>query len=102
MSKTNEGGHAFPVQLVEHVSAHNHPGMTLRDYFAAKETLREWDNPDALISTTLAEALAGEKQPKGGWSKDPVGMLKWEAKWRAAMRYIRADAMLAERERGQQ
>lgn len=71
--------------------------MSLRDWFAGKETLMEWDNPDAVMSEKMAIALAGPK-PEGGWSNNPIGMLQWEAKWRSALKYIRADAMLAARE----
>jgi hypothetical protein len=76
MSKTNEGGHAFPVQLVEHVSAHNHPGMSLRDYFAAA-------------------ALTGLTKNDPAYLDDVA-----DYKWYAEASYELADAMLAEREKG--
>ena len=76
--------------------------MSLRDYFASKEQLHELDNGITFMSPKMGEALAGEKMPEAGWSKDPIAMCKWEAKWRAALKYIRADAMLAAREKGQQ
>ncbi len=71
---------------------------SLRDDFAAKEKLAEYDHPDAIPSKRLCEALAGP-QPEGGWgeSGDIVEMFKWESKWRAALKYIRADAMIKER-----
>lgn len=77
----------------------DHPGMSLRDWFAGQETLGEFDNPEACIGEKAATALAGEPKPQGGWAEDPLGMLRWEAKWRAALKYIRSDAMLAERDR---
>jgi len=96
MSTPNDGGPAFPVQpiypstgLVEYGT----DGMTLRDWFAGQEQLKGWEEADGPIT----EALAG---PKPDWQKDPVGYIRWEARWRAAMKYIRADAMLdAARER---
>ena len=72
-------------------------GMTLRDYFMAHETLSDFDNPDAQMPRYLYELLAGEKMPEGGWNNNPIEYMKWEAKWRAALKGIRADAMLAER-----
>jgi hypothetical protein len=71
MNTNKDGGQAFPVQLVEHVSAHNHPGMTLRDYFAAA----------ALSTRGLYGANVREKEV-------------------AEECYRIADAMLAEREKG--
>lgn len=34
MSKTNQGGHAFPTLMT--ANSHSTPGMSLRDYFAGK------------------------------------------------------------------
>lgn len=45
--------------------------MTLRDWFAGQESLVEWDTPDAVPA---------------------------KAQWRAALKYIRADAMIVARE----
>jgi hypothetical protein len=81
MSKTNDGGTAFPVQLVEHVSAHNHPGMTLRDYFAA-----------AALQGIYASATDLRRMSEAQQSR-----LHIHAAFAA---YITADAMLAEREKG--
>ena len=35
MSK-NDGGPAFPIQIVDHISNDNKPGMSLRDWFAGQ------------------------------------------------------------------
>ena len=67
--------------------------MTLRDYFAAAETLDDLEH----LTMEGAVALAGPK-PEGNWSTNPIEWRKWEAKWRAAVRFIRADAMLKARE----
>ena len=67
-------------------------GMSLRDYFAAAERIdaeEEW-------TVQQMELLVGPS-PAGGFQSPE--WLPWEAKWRAALRYMRADAMLAARER---
>jgi len=71
----------------------NPEGMTLRDYFAAAETLDDLEH----LLMAGAVALAGPK-PEGDWSTNPIEWLKWEAKWRAEARFIRADAMIKARE----
>jgi len=98
VSATNDGGPAFPV----HPNMDNAElqGMSLRDWFAGQEQLCDFNNPEALIPASAGNALAGEPMPEGGFSKDIIGTLKWEAKWRAALRYIRADAMIAASEKG--
>lgn len=98
----DDGGPAFP-HAVQHLnSSYAAPvhGMTLRDWFAGKETLADYDNPEAVIPEELTIALAGEK-PAGGWKTgNMLAMTKWEAKWRAELRYLRADAMIAARKEG--
>lgn len=74
--------------------------MSLRDWFAGRETLREWDNSDSNPSAAFCETLAGPKPPHGWGYKtedELVAMLQWEATWRARIKYIRADAMLKAR-----
>lgn len=106
-NKSNDGGPAFPV-CYQHenletgekeVTAAFH-GMSLRDWFAGQERLADYDHPEVIPNKEMCEALAGEKQPEGGWSGNRIEMLRWEAKWMSAMKYIRADAMLAAREKG--
>jgi hypothetical protein len=95
----DDGGPAFarssgPPQKEINTAAHT--GMSLRDWFAGQETLADFDQADAIISTALADKLAGPK-PVGGWTQNPVAMLQWEATWRAKIKLIRADAMIAAR-----
>ena len=94
----NDGGPAFPHKRQircngEVIDSEMEPGMTLRDYFAAAETLDDLEH----LLMAGAVALAGPK-PEGDWSTNPIEWLKWEAKWRAEARFIRADAMLKARE----
>lgn len=101
MSTTKDGGTAFPV-----ISSTGDPRdgvyfrecMSLRDYFAANERLDDLMQADGRVLEKLVQELGGTP-PDGRWRDNPVEMLKWEAKWRAAIRYIRADAMLAAREK---
>ena len=91
-NQINDGGPAFPAQDWQ-AKGNHHPGMTLRDYFAAAETLDDLED----LNMAGAVALAGPK-PEGNWSTNPIEWLKWEAKWRAELRFIRADAMIKARE----
>ena len=85
------GGPAFPSGLVS-IGDGDHQaftsGMSLRDWFAGQ--------PDIFGSTLLigkeeGEALAGPR-PEGG-----LEAFMWQCEVLAAMRYIAADAMVAER-----
>jgi hypothetical protein len=99
VSTLNDGGPAFPQPETAYPKTKVN-GMTLRDWFAGQETLSDLDDPEAIVSDEMAEGLAGPK-PKAGWTPgNIVAMTRWEAKWRAALRYLRADAMIAEREKG--
>ena len=88
----NDGGPAFPRSATD--QCHSQEGMTLRDYFAAAEKLEDLD--ETCISD-IAVALAGPI-PTGNWRTNTVEWIKWKAKWRAEMRFIRADAMIRARE----
>lgn len=92
-----DGGPAFPRTGVGN-AGHRYDvppqdGMTLLDYFAAAETLADCEQ----MGGKSLEALAGSAPPD--FQKDPIGYMEWEAKWRARVRFIRASATLAERER---
>jgi hypothetical protein len=104
----DDGGPAFPFDWVDfqpttgdQVVREQFSGMSLRDHFASRETLSEWDNHDAVVANQMAEALAGYPRPSHGWkcetASEWLAMVKWEADWRAALRYIRADAMIKAR-----
>jgi hypothetical protein len=67
-------------------------GISIRDYFAAAEQIAD----DDAGNWELLEALAG-KRPDGNWTTNPLGWLAWDCKWRAAIKYGRADAMLTAR-----
>lgn len=92
-NQISNGGPAYPgMTYISWNGEKNPEGMTLRDYFAASETLDEEH-----LTIDGAVALAGPK-PEGDWKTNPIEWYKWEAKWRATVRFIRADAMLKARE----
>ena len=106
MSKPNDGGPAFPVPMVPYRDGFTEVkegGMSLRDWFAGQERLADWDNSDAVMQRAMAEALAGQPQPPNGWAgkttAELIAMLRWEAEWKAALKYLRADAMMKAREK---
>jgi hypothetical protein len=85
MTARDDGGQAFPTGYPSHFSQQ---GMSLRDWFAGQ--------PDIIGSTLLigkeaGEALAGPR-PEGS-----LEAFRWQCQVLAAMRYIAADAMVAER-----
>lgn len=90
----NDGGPAFPLQSIGPEFQPGYSGMTMRDYFAAAEKLEDLD--ETCISD-IAVTLAGPI-PTGNWRTNTVEWIKWKAKWRAEMRFIRADAMIKARE----
>jgi len=96
-TQKNDGGPAFPTGFL--TEGGNAGGLSMRDWFAGHESLAEWDRADGTMPTKMGELLAGEPMPSIGWENDPIAMLRWEAKWRAALKYIRADAMFAEKRR---
>lgn len=89
MSKDN-GGPAFPrphSQRYQDEQFHTQPGMTLRDYFAAKA------NPAELnVSSHDAANLVGRVCPF-----DSAGKIQWLADVHAALCWTMADAMLKAR-----
>lgn len=95
MSK-NDGGPAFPTGFTD-AAGFAQEGMSLRDWFAGQEQLRDLDLNDERPSLAMAEFLAGRPRPPDSADstrEEIVAALRWEADWRAAIRYIRADAML--------
>lgn len=71
-------------------------GPSLRDTLAMHETLADYDAPDGVpLKVAVAEKLAGRPMPA---SDCTVEWHRWHADWRAALRYLRADAMLAARD----
>jgi hypothetical protein len=98
MSK-EDGGPAFPVADYDHMifqpatvaeTKRDLSGMSLRDYFAAHAVI-----DDEEIGFRYAEAIVGRDMPD--FAADPLGNSAFWAEYRARMRYIEADAMLAVR-----
>lgn len=81
------GGPAFPRQASFYVPSAGHPGMLLRDYFAAKAMLAELNT--AGISQDSADALQESARDSGQTIEQRI----------AENAYRMADAMLVERER---
>lgn len=106
MATQNDGGQAFPVPGYNgpHIRPNGQwdqdwspsiPGMSLRAWLVSQETLSDFDQPDSMPSSELCENLAGP-MPEGGWRAGNIlAMTVWEAKWRAALKLMRADAVLA-------
>ena len=92
MSEINTGGPAFPLFDIDIGKVCE--GMTLRDYFASNlPDEPTGDDYHAIIK----ESLVGRRQPvanQDGW----IAVIQFEADFRAAWRYMRADAMLKARE----
>lgn len=103
MSGSKDGGPAFPLQSLAEPNSEIAWGMSLRDWFAGQETLADFDSPEASVPKWAAEALVGRQRPDHlnvTKAENWIELLKWEAEWRAAIKYIRADAMLKAREGG--
>ena len=111
MTARDDGGQAFPTGYPSHRSQH---GMSLRAYAAIKlcvpDSGLDWlddmirkaqrdrfaGQPDITGSTLLIDKEAGEAlagpRPEGS-----LEAFRWQCQVLAAMRYIAADAMVAER-----
>lgn len=85
------GGPAFPTLHIPDCSPPAWSGMTLRDYFA----IHAPDNLAAIMVQANREELAGRNQPPD-WERTVDGAT-FNCQVEAALRYIFADAMLAER-----
>ena len=91
-NREKNGGPAFPQQscgLEDGMPLFE--GMSLRDWFAGNASLEE-----IVLNMELLEALAGPA-PAGDWASNPQAWFAWSNRWQAAVKYARADAMLAER-----
>lgn len=104
----NDGGPAFPSSYefdsVSHITpgeigasqriSVSTPGMTLRDYFAAKEVIAEDE-----MTSSLAKALMGSEVPVSDGSREKViALYTWWAQAESRYKFLRADAMLKARE----
>lgn len=90
MSELDNGGPAFPAHP-EHYD-NDSTGMTLRDYFAIHADLSkmEFNSMSALVE------FVGEEEPD---SIDDAYVMGLGARVNAKLRYLLADAMLAERKK---
>jgi hypothetical protein len=70
-------------------------GMTLRDYFAA-----HCDGIDADISPEYLSKMTGIEKPEGNYTTHPDEWISFWLKGEAKVKYMQADAMLAERQKG--
>ena len=85
MSTPNDGGPAFPV------SDCNHPGMSLRDYFAGQA-------PENESSALFDDCARGIMEFLGLSDIHPSELKRRGLQARAKARYMWADAMLKARE----
>lgn len=95
MSTREDGGPAFPAPELGAANFNDrsaYPGMSLRDFFAANV---HPDQDDMDWADTIKAAIVGRYAPD--YSIDPVGWAQWIADWRAAWKYMQADAMLTAR-----
>lgn len=107
----DDGGQAFPrtVQRWNDSLDHSVQGMSLRDCFATCIDKDEYgDIIYKHLSMRASEVLAGAPRPEEPTDAekcaDPdanvkyqISKVAWEFKWRAVLRYMMADAMLAAR-----
>lgn len=95
MNDKNTGGPAFPNDAG--FLAVDRQGMTLRDYFAANLGDENQGDEGMDYTDTVKASLVGRPCPS--LSVDgAIAVLQFEAEFRAAWRYMRADAMLKARE----
>lgn len=96
MNTKDDGGPAHPV--ADFVCPNGQVqqgsyGMTLRQWYAGQETISAQDES---MSVAWCEILAGEPMPLTGSDGYALAFVIWEATWRAKLKFIRADAMIAE------
>ena len=90
----NDGGPAFArpsVEITDNERNYGQTGMSLRDYFAAHETLS--DCLDA--ASNFWSVILG--RPMTSWQENPSEYISDECEARAKLRLMRADAMLKAR-----
>ena len=98
MKTIDDGGPAFPFPTTENGTSITAgpwaavPGMSLRDYLAAKADPREIWGSDEALPLYVAEALLGRKFPTS-----PLGLehVQFWADALAAWKYLQSDAMIA-------
>lgn len=103
-AQPDDGGPAFPADYEAENSRpgsrawEQHPGMSLRDWFAGQETLSDYDHPDSWKHYgVILEAVSGRPPDAAA---EPLSYFKWECEARAKIRFMRADAMIAARKGG--
>lgn len=98
MTEIDNGGNAFPNPALaddKYAASNSDLGMTLRDWFATGVDKDEYgDVIYRNASRALMEELAGPKP------EDALVRLDWELRFRAAIRFRMADAMIAARKGG--
>lgn len=85
----DDGGPAFPIAGFPEHGLSCHCGMSLRDYFAAHES--SWPSKEWLLGQY------GDQKIVFAWDLPPHLQMEALARWR----YQYADAMLAERAKGE-
>lgn len=92
--KINNGGPAFPITVLGE-TIKGQEGMSLRDYFAAiiPDEHHKGDYTQHVKEEVIGRALPDWRVE--GWQAG----LEFEAEFRAAWRYMRADAMLKARDK---
>ena len=93
MTKANDGGAAYPQMDAEPGFNASERGMSLRDWFAGTLQLTSDDFPGNMDS---AQKLVGRELPPHGSIEE---VLAWRYELEAKIRGMKADAMLAEREK---
>lgn len=90
MNKPNDGGTAFPAADTDVTTS----GMSLRAWLAATIQLRE---DDYWRDDLAANFLHGVQPPDVNHA--PLARARWIAEYEAAIRVIKADALIAELEK---
>ena len=89
MSKHDNGGPAFP--HIDSACGRFDPGMTLRDYFAAKASDKDIDKMREFVPAVDKVKDLGDGNKRVFYGAEPDN-------WRQVARYLHADAMLKARQ----